>query len=429
MNALARLFMPGKFALGRWSSWLSPTDSDDSGESLAGVSITRESSIAISAVYACIRVIAGTIGSLPVDTLERRGPVRLPVDRPAWLDRPEPRNPNVTRVVHMSRVVASMLFDGNAYTLATPSVYEPVELRILDPRHVTIKANPDGSPLYILRKGSEYAELSESRIIHTPLPMFMGSGAKGIAPLEACRQGMALSLASERFGAKFFENGTILSGVIQVAGPMAQQDQDDLRERWAARYGGVKNAHKPGVLTQGAEWKPLGITPEQAQFIEIRRYQAEDMARLYGVPPSIIGITIPGAVSYASVEQQNLQFVNFTLRNIVESIEASYQRLIPGPTTFLKFNMRALLRGDSAARGQFYAALANIGAIVPDEVRALEDYSPIAGGRLPRVQLNTASSATADAKAQADAYKTLIDAGYPESKAAAVVGLPAPTGG
>jgi HK97 family phage portal protein len=371
---------------------------------------------------------AGTIGSLPIDTMERQGPIRLPAARPAWIDQPEPRNPNVTRVVHMSRVVSSMLFDGNAFTLATPSVYEPAELRILDPRYVTIKAKADGSPIYELRKGSEHAEFDETRVVHTPLPMFMGSGAKGIAPLEACRQGMALSLAAERFGAKFFENGTVLSGVIQVASALSPQAQDELRDAWVSRYSGVKNAHKPGILTQGAEWKPLGITPEQAQFIEVRRYQAEDMARLYGVPPSIIGITTPGAVSYASVEQQNLQFVNFTLRNIVESIEASYQRLLPGSSTFMKFNLRALLRGDSAARATYYRDMAGIGALVQDEIRALEDYSPIAGGRQVRVQLNTATAGTAEAQTQANAFKTLVEAGYPEDKAAAIVGLPAPNG-
>lgn len=429
-NPLRRLFLPastGQYAIGRWNSWLSTGTEDDGGSSLAGVKITRESAIAISSVYACVRVITGTVATLPIDTLRRVNGVRVGVERPEWVDHPDSRNPNLTRVIHFSQVVSSMLFDGNAFTLASPSVFDPQDLIVLDPRKVEIGTGADGLPLYKVR-GRQTQEFSVDRILHTPLPLFLGDSMRGISPVEAARQGMALTLASERFGAKLFENGAVLSGVIKVPTAMSGDDQDAMRDRWSERYGGVKNAHKPGILTQGAEWEPLGITPDQAQFLETRRYQAEETARLYGVPPSVIGIIQPGAMSYASVEQQNLQFVTYTLRNIVESIEASYQRLIPGKDTFLKFNMRALLRGDSASRADYYAKLSGIGAMNSNDIRALEDYPPISDGNIFRVPLNSASTTAADASQQAKAFKTLIDAGYPPALAARVTGLPNPQG-
>jgi HK97 family phage portal protein len=307
-----------------------------------------------------------------------------------------------------------MLFDGNAFTLALPSVYEPAELHILDPRRVEIK---DG-PTYIVRGSGQSREFTPDNILHTPLPLFIGDSMRGLSPVEAARQGMALSIASERFGAKLFENGTVLSGVIKVPGAMSGPDQDAMRDKWSERYAGVKNAHKPGVLTQGAEWVPLGITPDQAQFLETRRYQAEESARLYGVPPVLIGITTPGAMSYASAEQQNLQFVTYTLRNIVESIEASYQRLIPGADTFLKFNLNGLLRADFKSRMEGYGIAVQNKLATRNEVRAREDWEPISDGGF----LETPNNNAPDPR-----YETvagLIRAGFDPNAALKAVGLP-----
>jgi HK97 family phage portal protein len=321
--------------------------------------------------------------------------------------------------------MSSVLFEGNAFVYVTPSVFEPQSVRVLDPRRVELKPN---SVYRVRAQSGGTTDVGPDNILHIPHPLFLGESQRAVSPIEALRQGMAIGLAADRYAAKFYENGTNLSGVIQVKGAMSLEDQNAMRDKWAERYSGVKNAHKPGILTQDAEWKPLGVTPEQAQFIEQRKFQAEEMARAYGVPPSIVGITTPGAVSYASVEQQNRSFVDYTLRPLVESIEAAYQRLIPGSTTFMKFNMNALLRGDSAARADFYAKLAGIGAMLPDEVRAKEDEPPIEGGTVPRVQLATANATAVDAKAQADAATALIGAGYTPAQAARIVGLPDPTG-
>ena len=385
----------------------------DRGGTWAGKAVTRDSMLGLSAVFACIRFIVDAVSTLPLHDF---GPDGEAPDQPAWMEQPIPADPSMTLVVHLQQVASSLLIDGNSFTFADPNVYNPAELRVLDPRKMDIRRGPKGAPIYRV----DNVEYDWTNIIHIPLLRLPGE-LRGLAPLEAERQTFSSAIAAEEYGARFLGNGTTLGGVIEMpAGIDLDEDQaKELVDKFELRYSGSKNAHRPGLLTGGAKWSALSVTPEQAQFLQTRQYDDERIFRIFRVPPALAGMVREGATSNASSVSQALAFEKHTIRPFVTLIETAYRALVP-PGHYLKFNTKGLLRGDPKTQAEIYQIELNTRQKTVDEVRALDEYAALGGenGGL----LDTPNNQVADPRFES--VGTLIRAGFDPAASLVAVGLP-----
>lgn len=354
-----------------WARDLIATDS--------GVRVDQGNATALATVYACTSLIADMVSTLPVDAYYKSGGFPKPWrPRLGWLDQPVPNDPSVTRVTHFAQVVLSLLFDGNAFVHVSPHVTaaglgESVVLTVLDPRPVQIRSDGRGGrPTYHVG-GTTY---TTDNIIHIPRTVRPGK-ARGMSPIEEAQQTLGVAMAAQRHSANFYRNGALLSTILEVPGEMSEEDAIALREAFAQSHTG-DNVFKTGVLTGGAKATTLGVTPEQAQFLESIRFHVVEVCRLFRVPPMLVGVNEPGAVSYASSQEAVRAFHVNTLAPLLTTIQGGYQPLLP-PRTYLQFDTKGLLRADTEARYQAYAVGLEKGFVTRNEVRGWEELPPIAG--------------------------------------------------
>ncbi len=367
-----------------WGAWARGDDDVPGAVSIAGTRVNRETAQALAAVWACRNIIAGNIAALPHDVFVKRERARLPYrPKPQWVDTP---NVEQTPMQALEQVLDSMLLDGTAYIL-TPRdergrtlEYWPVHPDFVRPYR------RDGRVLYDVHD-PETGRISTLRggqggeMFHIPAYAAPGN-LRGMPPLEVARTMLGSGLAAQEFAARFYGQGMNMAGVIEDAGEMTVEQARELKKDFARANAGLRNAHLPAVLSRG-KWKPLGVTPEQAQFIETRKFTKQDIATFFLVPPYKIGIVEPGAVSYASVEQQAIDFLQTTLLPWIQRIEQAFTRYLLWdlPGVFLKINVDGLLRADFKSRQEGLAIQRQWGVINADEWRALEELQPVADGR------------------------------------------------
>lgn len=330
-----------------------------------------QSSMRLSAVFACIRLLTDAVATLPIDTFIRQQGVRRPFrPRPAYLDFDPPQG---SRVDYLSQVMLSLLTAGNAF-VATPRDAEgtPIDLVVLDPEKVTL--HDKGLPFEVDGK-----RLDEFDIMHIP-GMRMPGQRLGMSPLSYAREAVGLGLAATRFGSSFFENGALPAAVIEAPGEMSKEAAERFAESWYARHGGVANANRVGVLTAGAKLTRVSVNPDDAQFLETRQFQVPDIARFFGVPPHLIADASNSTSWGSGLAEQNEAFGKFSLRPWVTRIEAAHERLLTThgyPFTFVRLNMDALLRPSTTERYEAHRLGIEAGFLHPDEVRAIEDMPPL----------------------------------------------------
>ncbi|MGH2374670.1 MAG: phage portal protein [bacterium] len=352
----------------------------------AGVLISQESARRLSVVYRCQTLISGTLAGMPADAVRKRGDVREPVDRPpGWLEQP---NPETNWFEFHERVTESELSDGNAFILITlrDGMGFPSELWTLDPQRIQVRK--DGRGVYFLWNGDErLSRYSPSTptgdVLHIRLNA--GAGLRGISPVEAARQAIGLGLVAEKFGARFFGRGQTMSGVIELPvqeGGVARSREyvELMRETWETEHSGADRAHRPGVLTGGGHWVRTSVTPEEAQFLDTRKFQVEDIAsRIYGVPPHMVGLQGYQSQFGTGLEQQTLGFIKFTLLPYIIRHETAFSTLLPRGQ-FVRLNQRALLRADSKTEAEVLQILFQNSIIDVDDWLALLDRPPVPGG-------------------------------------------------
>lgn len=346
----------------------------------AGVSVNQENSTSIGAVYAAVKLYADTVAALPWDTYIRIDGTRRPYrPRPRWIDTPIPNNPNFTSFDFKHRVVTSLLLDGNVFVLFLRARGgDVVETRVLDPQKVEIKTGDQGQPLYHVRTTEGVTILTTDDIVHVTLFAQGGNEThRGLSPIEHHKVTLGLASASQLFSAKFYENNASVGGIVKVPGELTTDQADALRNGFSRRNGGVKNAFKVAVLTGGADFQQLGAKVSDLQLVETLHYSVESIARLYGVPLHLL--QVPGGnTSYASVELIGIEWLRLGLGPLIARLEAGFQRLVPGSEqTFLKFTLDGLLRATTQERYNAYSTALNNGFLSINEVRALEDRSPI----------------------------------------------------
>jgi HK97 family phage portal protein len=356
---------------------VSPWWPSDLPQKAAGVHITEENATSIGAVYAAVKLYADTVASLPWDTYIRIDGTRRPYrPRPRWMDQPVLNNPNYTSFDFKHRIVSSLLLDGNAFILTIrSSTDEVMEARVLDPQKVEIIHGPDGEPLYKITTREGASTLGADAIIHIAL-FATGENMRGLSPVEHHRTTLGLASATQLFGARFFEQGATVGGVVKVPGELSSEQAENLRAGFARRHEGLDRAWRVAVLTGGADYSQMSVKLSDLQLMETMHYGVEAIARIYGVPLHLL--QYPGGnTSYASTEVIGIEWLRLGLGPLVSRLESALQRLIIGDTTFIKFTLDGLLRATTQERYTSYATALNNGFLNINEVRALEDRAPI----------------------------------------------------
>ncbi len=319
-------------------------------------------------VLGCVRLISDSISTLPVDVYRKSGDQKIPVAAPMWLTEPVPGE--LDFAAWCGQVLSSLLLNGNAYILiGRNDTFGIISLKVLDPALVT--RAPDGRYMVNGRTGAE--------ILHIKGLMLPGA-TEGLNPIAYARETIGLGSAALRYGAAFFEGDGNMPGVIEMQKVAVPDTKKQLAQQWRRlRSSGGKGL--PGVLDDGATWKPTGVSNEDAQFLATRNLtDAQIAGQLFLVDPSDLGIGVPGtSLTYANLEQRNIRRVQVTLLPWMVRIEHAVSTLLAAPR-YMKFNVDGLLRADLKSRYESYAIGIASKFLVPNEPRALEDLAPLPGG-------------------------------------------------
>ncbi len=367
-----------------------PSNGDLAAYSSAGIAVNADTAMNLSVVYACVRIIANAVAGLPFDSVRMKGTFREQLD-PAPPIVADPfggmnRLSGVTRRDGMARIVVSLLLRGNAYCLVTVRDGRgmPTRLQILDPDTVQVKVGDDGLRHYRINNN----DVPDNDILHIVGLSNPGSPT-GLSIVDNLRTAVALGMAAEDYGARFFGNGAHLSGVVEIEGDLDKERARQLKENFEASHSGLRNAHMVGVLTGGAQFKPISVTPENAQFLGTRAAQNIDIAMAFGVPPHMLG-QVDRTTSWGKgIEEQKLGFLNFTLSDWTGRIEDAWSAMLPRPQVS-RFNLDAFLRADTTTRYTSYAAARTVSLMTINEIRALENLPPVPGGDDIMAPLNSA---------------------------------------
>ena len=349
--------------------------------SKAGKAVTTDTALQTSTVYACVRILSDSVSTLPLDSFIRREGVRTPLrPRPLWMEFQE--GP-WSKTDVLGQIMTSLLLDGNAYVATYRDSQGRVQwLDVLDPARVT----PERVGTDILFKIREnQVLLSRYDILHIR-GMTLPGHVKGLSPIAYAKETIGLSLAATEMGATFFGNSATPGGVVEVPGKLSPEGARALKESWNEAHRGTANAHRLIVATDGATFSKVTLSPNEAQFLETRNFQVNDIARIYGVPTSLLQHT-DGPEMGQSIQDKNTHFVQHSLRPWVERTEGALSWMLvsegANPRGFVKINMDGLLRGDFSTRYATYTAAVRDGILTINEVRAFEDRPPVPWGDEP----------------------------------------------
>ena len=388
----------------------------------AGVTMNQDEALKLGTVYACVRLIADSISTLPVDTYIRRDGTRTPFrPRPEWLDSPEV---GVSRTEHFQQVLVSLLLNGNAFTRILRDDQGIAGLIVLNPRAVEIRLNRvTRRPEFVYDNRDVIPSEDMIHITELRLP----GELRGRSRIDMVKETLGLSKALDTFAQLFFGQGSQVGGIIEYPGALTREQAKDLADSFELQHKSVRRSHRPGVLFGGAKFTKTSVEPNEAQMLESRQFAVEEIARTFRCPPSMIGVTTPGAMSYASVEQNGIQFVQHTLRPYIVKIEDAYSTLLPG-VAFLKFNVDALQRGDQESRYAAHAsALVNGWASIND-IRRIEDQPPVDGGdvyRVPLANVDLDAANLTELEKKSGIVQRLVFSGFDPASILAALDLPA----
>lgn len=343
----------------------------------AGVVVNATTAMRLPTMVRCIELISTVIASFPIGTFTGEGDDRVQVKRPSESYIWGQPNPEMTRQTFWELVIASILANGNGY-INTPRTNAGAigELWPVHPGRVRIERTEAGEKVYIV----DDKPMTARDIVH--VPGFGMDGVYGLSKIGAARQSLGINLAAEKFAARMFGGGGVVSGIIRTKTPQTQESAEAIKARWRQRHSGAANAWDVMVMDSDSEWINTMIPPEDAQFLETRKFQDLQICGLYGVPPHLAGIVDVSTSWGTGIEQQNIQFTNYTLRPLVSRLEqAGTAWLLPPAARYMKFNMDGLLRGDTMARIAYYGAGRTQGWLSADDVRRKEDMPPLPDGK------------------------------------------------
>ena len=387
------------------------------GGSTSGKAVTERSAMQMTAVYSCVRILAEAIAGLPLHlyTYKDDGGKEKAIGHPLYLLLHDEPNPEMSSFVFRETLMTHLLLWGNAYAqIIRNGKGEVVALYPLMPNRMTVDRDSSGQLFYSYQMNNTDAPtmkagtviLKPSDVLHIPGLGF--DGLVGYSPIAMAKNAIGLAIATEEYGAKFFANGATPGGLLEYPGTV--KDPDRVRESWNKGFSGSQNAGKVAILEEGMKYTPISIAPEQAQFLETRKFQINEIARIFRVPPHMVGDLEKS--SFSNIEQQSLEFVKYTLDPWVVRWEQSLSRALFTPEEkkryFFKFNVEGLLRGDYQSRMNGYATARQNGWLSANDIRELENLDRIPaedGGDLYLINGNMLPLVHAGAFADIDSGK------------------------
>lgn len=356
------------------------------GGSTAGKAVTERSAMQMTAVYSCVRVLAEAVAGLPLHLYkytDSGGKDKALEHRLYFLLHDEP-NPEMTSFVFRETLMTHLLLWGNAYAqLIRNGRGEVVAIYPLMPNRISVNRDDNGRLYYKYLRSPEEGRSSDARevvlaaseVLHIPGLGF--DGLIGYSPIAMAKNSIGMAIACEEYGAKFFANGATPGGILEHPGTV--KDPTKVRESWNSAFGGSSNANKVAVLEEGMKYTPISISPNEAQFLETRKFQINEIARIFRVPPHMVGDLERS--SFSNIEQQSLEFVKYTLEPWLIRWEQSLVRSLLSQSDkgryFIKFNVDGLLRGDYEGRMNGYATARQNGWMSANDIRQLENLDRI----------------------------------------------------
>jgi len=370
------------------------------GSSTAGKNVTERSAMQMTAVYSCVRILAEAVAGLPLHLYrykENNGKEKA-IDHTLYHLLHDEPNPEMSSFVFRETLMTHLLLWGNAYAqIIRNGKGEVIALYPLIPNKMTVNRDENGQLYYEYSKtADDFYNVSNSTVILNPrdvlhIPGLGFDGLVGYSPIAMAKNAIGMAIACEEYGAKFFANGAAPSGVLEHPGTI--KDPKKVREAWQSQFGGSSNAGRVAVLEEGMKYTPISISPEQAQFLETRKFQINEIARIFRIPPHMVGDLEKS--SFSNIEQQSLEFVKYTLDPWVIRWEQSLMRSLLSHEEkkeyFIKFNLEGLLRGDYESRMNGYSIGRQNGWMSANDIRELENLdriSPEDGGDLYLVNGN-----------------------------------------
>lgn len=369
--------------------FINAVDIDDRGGSTAGVPVDEESAMRTSAVYACVKILAETVASLPLHLYKKSGNKKVRAEEhPLFFCLYETPNGETTSFNFREVMMTALLLWGNAYARIIRDKQNHVkELWYLRPDLMTVSRDSSKKLKY------EYSDENGGVIKYKPEQIFhikglSFDGVKGLSPIGQMKEAIGLSLATESYGAAFFGNGARPGGVIEYPGIL--KDPEKLRESWNKVFQGAKNSNKTAVLEAGAKFHTIGLPPEESQFLQTRKFQINEICRIFRVPPHLVGDL--EKATFSNIEHQSIEFVQHTIRPWLVRWEQEISRSLLSDEDrtmyFARFNVDGLLRGDYSSRMQGYATARQNGWMSANDIRELEDLNPIENGDIYLVNGN-----------------------------------------
>ena len=356
------------------------------GRTTSGKTVNERTALQTTAVYACVRILSETIASLPLHVYRyTEGGKTKDTEHALYTLLHDEPNPDMTSFVFRETLMSHLLIWGNAYSqILRDRSGQVIGLYPLLPDQMSVHRSEKGKLYYVYNRYEEdnpnFQEkgsivLSQEEVLHIPGLGF--DGLIGYSPIALAKNAVGMTLACEEYGASFFSNGANPGGVLEHPGIL--KDPGKVRDSWNAVYQGTRNAHKVAVLEEGMSYKQIGIPPEEAQFLETRKFQINEIARLFRIPPHMVGDLEKS--SFSNIEQQSLEFVKYTLDPWVVRFEQALKKSLLLPeekkTHFIKFNVDGLLRGDYQSRMNGYAIGRQNGWLSTNDIRKLEELNPI----------------------------------------------------
>ena len=355
----------------------------DFGAAASGKNVTEETAIQISTVYACVRVLAETIASLPLNVYESdgKGGSRIAENHPLEYLLHDAPNEEMTSFIWREQMMTQILLRGNSYSqivrngkTAIMSIYPLLS------SNMTVDRDDSGALTYKYQMADDNTiTLSPAEVLHIPGMGF--DGIMGYSPIALMKTTLGLTLAAEEYGSKVFGNGATPAGVLTH--PNRLKDPEKLRNAWNAAYGGSANAGKIAILEEGMKFERISMPNSEAQFLETRKFQVSEICRIYRVPPHMVGDL--EHATFSNIEHQSISFAVHTIRPWLVRIEQSMNKALFSKNErgkyFVKFNMDGLMRGDYKSRMEGYAIARQNGWMSADDIRGLENLNPIGAAK------------------------------------------------
>ena len=382
------------------------------GGSFSGAAVSPKTAMQLTAVYGCVKILSEAIAELPLHLYRYTpdgGKVKA-IDNPLYFILHDEPNPEMTSFVFRETIMSHLCLWGNAYAqIVRNGRGQIIGLYPLLPSYMQVARDSFGRLVYIYTKPPDEADagvtitLRDYEVLH--IPGLGYDGLVGYSPLTMARNAIGAAISADKFAGKFYSNAATPAGVLEYPGTL--KDPAKFRETWEGSFAGALNAGKTPVLEEGMTYKSITISPQDAQFLETRKFNIDEIARIFRVPPHMLADLEKS--SFSNIEQQSLEFVKYTLAPWVARIEQSLRRslLLPDEKReyFFSFNLEGLLRGDYESRMNGYSIARQNGWMSANDIRELENMNRIPteeGGDLYLVNGNMLPLNMAGAYANSD---------------------------